>query len=126
MGIMPIPHEIGQTFPLAAGLRSKLILDLLKALGADPLAVEEHNVIRISAENAGWGIFLKNDSFIVNKNFNGVLNVDIKRTTDLDRENYTSKLVDSAYYAGRFHKVNLLYCVYVAIIPQDSRFVNIF
>ena len=56
----------------------KFILDLFEAVLTDSLTVEENDIIRISAENAGGRIFLKNDSLVVDKNFNRVFDVDVK------------------------------------------------
>jgi hypothetical protein len=81
----------------------KLILDLFKALCANTLTVEEYDVVRVSAENARGRILLKNDSFVVNKDLNGILYVDIERTADLDRKNNSAELINAAYYTCRFH-----------------------
>jgi hypothetical protein len=68
-----------------------------------PLTVEEYDVVRVSAENARGRILLKNDSFVVNKDLNGILYVDIERTADLDRKNNSAELINAAYYTCRFH-----------------------
>jgi spore coat polysaccharide biosynthesis predicted glycosyltransferase SpsG len=81
----------------------KFILDLFETVLADSLAVEEDDIVRIAAEDAGGGVLLKNDSFVINKDLNGILDADVKRTADLNGKNYSSELVDTAYYSGRFH-----------------------
>jgi hypothetical protein len=81
----------------------KLVFDLFKAVLADSLAVEENDIVRVAAEDAGGGVLLKNDSFVINKDLNGILDADVKRTADLNGKNYSSELVDAAYYSGRFH-----------------------
>jgi hypothetical protein len=84
----------------------KLVFDLYKAILTDSLAVEENDIVRISAENASGRILLKYDSLVVDKNFDGVFYVDIKRTADLDGKHDSAKLVNTAYYSGRLHLKN--------------------
>ncbi len=102
MGSALFGYKKKQTYPVCFFIL-KLVLDLLETLGTDSLTVKENDIVGISAENAGGRILLKNDSFIVDKDFNGILYVDIKRTADLDGEHDSSELINAAYYSGRFH-----------------------
>lgn len=78
----------------------QFILYLLKAGRTDALAVEEHNVIRISAEYARRIILLKHDSLIVYKNLHRILNVYVKGFADLYGKHDPSQLVYLAYYSS--------------------------
>ena len=81
----------------------KLVLDLFETVLTDSLSVEENDVVSVAAEDAGGNVLLKNDSFVINKDLDGILDADVKRTADLDGKNYSSELVNAAYYSGRFH-----------------------
>ena len=72
---------------------SKSFLDLLEAILADSLSVEENDVIRIGAENAGGLIFLKNYFVFVGEDLERVFFIDVHYLSDAYGENDSSKLV---------------------------------
>ena len=66
-------------------------------------AVEDDDIVCASAENTRRDVFLKNDSFVVNKDLYGIFYIYVKWTAKLYGKNYSAKLVYSAYYSRRFH-----------------------
>jgi hypothetical protein len=90
-------HNVNLFFEL---LLSEGFLDLLEAVLANALAVEEYDIISISAKYAGGLIFLEYDSVFVGKYFKRVLFSDIHCLSNADGEHYASQLVYFSYDSG--------------------------
>ena len=77
-----------------------MFLELIEAICADTLAVEEDDVVRVIAENACRVIFLQNDAVIVGKDLNSILDLDIHGFSDLDRENDSAQFIHFSDHSG--------------------------
>ena len=83
--------------------RLRILLDIFNTILTDKSALVELNVGRISAENAGRLIFLKDDFVFIDKDLKTVLALNIHCVSDFDGKNYSSYFVDRSYNTGRFH-----------------------
>ena len=73
--------------------------DLCKAVLADALAIEIHDVVGIVAEDAGGLILLKDYLVFIGEYLKRVLFVDVHDLSDADGEDDSSELVHFSYYA---------------------------
>lgn len=78
----------------------KGFLDLLEAILADALAVEENYIVGVGAKDAGGLIFLKDYSVLVGEDLKRILLADVHSLTDADGEHYAAQLVYFSYYSG--------------------------
>ena len=83
----------------------QLFLDLIQAICADALAVEEDDVIGVVTENAGGVIFLKNDAIVIGEDLDGILHLNVHGFADLDGEHDSAELVNFSDHSGGFHNV---------------------
>ena len=77
----------------------KSFLDLLKAILADTLSVEEDYIVGICTEDAGRLIFLKNYAIFIGEYFKRVLFGYVHGLSDAYGEHYASQLVYLTYYS---------------------------
>ena len=92
--------------------RSKLRLDLGQTVGADTLAAEEGDVVRVVAEYAGGVIFLQNDTVVIGEDLNSVLDLNVHRFANLNGENDSAQLVYFSYHSGGFHNMQVPFICY--------------
>ena len=83
------------------------LLEFLDAIGADVLAVYLLDPVGVSAENTSRLIFLEHDGFSVDIDFEGISDLNIQRTSQLDGQNDPAKLINLPNNASCFHR-NLL------------------
>ena len=77
--------------------------ELLEAFVADQLTFEEVHITRVIAENASRVILLQNDLVAFRKDFERVLDGDVHRFAQLDRDHDAPQIVQLPDDSGRFH-----------------------
>ena len=79
---------------------SEFFLDLFQTVGADALAVEVYDVVRVVAEDAGGVVLRKYYTVVVGEDLKRIFLLDIHRFAQLDRKHYASELVYHSYNSG--------------------------
>ena len=78
-------------------------LDLIEAFVANAFALEADKVVRVITEETGGMVLFQDDGLFVHKDFDGVLDVDAKRSAQFDRDNDPTEGVHFPNNTRRFH-----------------------